>query len=213
MFLELLENDLFFYSLIVILALACITLFIILLKKRKKEISLKDEVQFYKVPEEKVIENKVDNVKVEENELESVLRKMQLDLEKKENEPVKTFEQEQEEKSIISYQELLQANKKTIENKVEEPIKELEKALEEKSEPENRKFRTSEFISPIYGRVNNDYTYPIIKSFRETDEVSEPAIVETFDIEPSIDFDKLSTEIKKSEEFLNTLKEFRKKLD
>ncbi len=78
-------------------------------------------VIFFK-PKKKVI-RKFDDKK---NNMEELLEVMQKDLEKKQEVPVPTFEEEQEAKAIISYQQLLETKNKNIDNsnvsKKEEPI-------------------------------------------------------------------------------------------
>lgn len=226
--LELIKNDWILYSLAILFVLLVVSLFVFLLRrKNKKEISFKNEVEFYKVPEEKMVQNKVEKELEEENELEKVLRKMQEELERRESEPIKTFEQEQEEKSIISYQELLQANNRMKELASEKKETSFKHETEEKEDEANRRFKNSEFISPIYGRLSNDYTYPIIKSFREKESLEEVEDTPEIALEKTlaeenesisipdqiIEINRLSSEIRKSEEFLKALKEFRKKLD
>lgn len=148
---------------------------------------------------------------VEKIELDIVLAKMKEDLEKKETDIVRTFEQEQEEKAVISYQELLKKNKKeeVMEafNKIEEldfekPKDEPKKELEQIKE-EYKKFKNSEFISPIYGRVSNEVHYPTISHFSEKKEEKVA----------SINIQKLDSEIEQGEKFLKQLKEFRKNLE
>lgn len=187
----------------------------------------------------------------------SVLSKMQEDLTKKDEHKIETFEQEQEESAIISYQELLKANNKEkviddeddkfdfnnifvteeklpkhseIFNKLEAAedlsiisIDEIkEPSLEQKpfnlhqelmefkqninkkdentrieiddtKEP-NGKFKMSEFISPIYGRMEGKFDYPTI-----------PNIAKIAD--PNKNISDM-----KNDEFLNALKAFRQNL-
>lgn len=146
----------------------------------------------------------------EKIELDIVLAKMKEDLEKKETDVVRTFEQEQEEKSIISYQELLKKNQKeeiieTLEIDEVLNIEEIINTNEVSNEP--KKFKNSEFISPIYGRVNNETEYPKIHLFEDHD------IKEKEEIAKQITADKIDHEIEKSEKFLKQLKEFRKNLE
>ena len=80
---------------------------------------------------------------------------MEKDLEKEQEGDIETFEREQEEKAIISYQELLKATGKlrelTKENVKEEiQIEDIEKEETVKEEP--KKFKNTEFISPVYGK-------------------------------------------------------------
>ena len=160
---------------------------------------------------------------------------MQEDVNKTKVDEVKSFEEEQEEKAIISYQELLKAVKRDVDDvtKVEIPSEEkpvvveeeakvqimpeevVEKSvstpvvetMEEKETRKPSKFQNSEFISPIYGRVNNDVKYPKIPAFREKQE----PINHEDDLEKTIVFDAIKND--DNDEFLKALKEFRNNLE
>ncbi len=150
-------------------------------------------------------------------ELDDIMQKMQQTQEEKEAEP-ENFEDEQEEEAIISYQELVNKHKKDNLNAVE-CQKEVSDFLKKvnKEEPnsntkqgsfdfidegdlelaEKKKFKNSEVISPIYGRVQpfEDSAVSIKKE-------------EKRDLEQEIN--SLS---EKGENLLRNLKEFREKLD
>lgn len=149
--------------------------------------------------------------------IEEVLKAMQGDLEKQKYETIDRYEEEQEENAVISYQELL--NRKLALNN--EEILKAEKAEETSSnyldelpdfknivlEPipdrdENRPFMNSEFVSPIFGRLSSNAEYPTVKKTVETEELIQTSILsdDEFDINAEND------------EFLNTLKEFRRNL-
>lgn len=180
-------------------------------------------------------------------ELEKVVNSMKNDLEKKqEPSEIMTYEQEQEDKAIISYQELVAAVKKNQQPKpqseiglevvteedsyeipvpLEEKIKneELNKAVDKiletpdlddiilddikpandfeddvikiKPKEEPKKFHTSEFISPIYGK------HPQIELKKSTPEDKENDINRV-----------VENDLKNTEDFLDSLKEFRNKL-
>ena len=101
-----------------------------------------------------------EKIEEEKNAIKSVLEKMEKDLEKEKEGDIETFEREQEEKAIISYQELLKQagklrelteDKKNQDLKKDIKIEEVKK--EEKKEPEeHKKFKNTEFISPVYGK-------------------------------------------------------------
>ena len=169
------------------------------------------------------------------NKLEEILQKMQEDIDLKPEDVVKKFEEEQEEKAIISYQELVdnvksgkieviddeESNINFVESLnldvANEPIMEISEdevsvtpqmvkdAIENitvssiKEEP--KKFKKSEFISPVYGIMNEKVEYPTIKKTENM-----------LDIMNTRDYNELTEEIKRQEEFLNALKEFRKNL-
>ncbi|MDD2518461.1 MAG: hypothetical protein PHI05_04130 [Bacilli bacterium] len=181
---------------------------------------------------EKPVETKEEPSKIE---IDSVLEQMRSNLMNQEQDQVRTFEEEQEEKSIISYQELLRINNKIPKEEIKTEKKE-EKVPYTPSEAVS-KFRNSEFISPIYGRVDNDMEYPTIPKIRRaklgedeeidvlepeiemiTEEEIEPVvkvqeIEPTDELEKTIDTSKLKEEMLKNEKFLNALREFRKNLE
>lgn len=203
-------NNSTFYYVIVALAyvlVICFVIFLIVKNKRKK----------YEKNIEEVNKKDIDSV-----DLEAVLDKMQEDIDKTKVDEVRSFEEEQEEKAIISYQELLKAVKKDVEDvtKVELPKEKLEDTLvtiipeeepviiedeEEVNKPS--KFQNSEFISPIYGRVNNDIKYPKIPAFNSSETITD----NEENLEKTIIFDAIKDD--DSDEFLKALKEFRNKLE
>lgn len=80
--------------------------------------------------------------KVEKSSIEDVLRLMNADLEKQKYENIDRYEEEQEENAVISYQELLDRKMALNEEK-----------KEKQQEAFIPKFSNTEFISPIFGRV------------------------------------------------------------
>lgn len=215
-------NNSTFYYVVVALAYVLVILFVIFLLVRNKKKRIEKRIM-----EE---ENKKD---IEAVDLEAVLDKMQEDVNKTKVDEVKSFEEEQEEKAIISYQELLKAVKKDVDNvtKVELPKTEIEveteeepvqiipeetiekadnapelEVMEEKEIKKPSKFQNSEFISPIYGRVNSDVKYPKIPAFREEEQTNHEE-----DLEKTIVFDAIKDD--DSDEFLKALKEFRNNLE
>ena len=200
---NLVNSSTFYYCLIGIAYVLCIVFVVMLLVNRKKK---------------RYIENTKPEVKkdLESVDLEAVLEKMQEEVSKSKDE-IMTFEEEQEEKAIISYQELLNAVKKNVnevtrtsevnpleEKDVFEPVI-LQTENKIKEEPKTNKFQNSEFISPIYGRVNNDVDYPKIKSFEE--------VKKEEDLEKTIIMPKLNSSVDSNDEFLRILKEFRNNLE
>ena len=163
------------------------------------------------------------------SELGSIIEKMQKDMEVKPEQVVANFEKEQEENAIISYQELVDCVKN---NKIQvfeddlgevDYVKELEQEIIEEpvampyknsdsskthldviDELNNeKKFTSSEVISPVYGRMS-DPRYPKMEDY--SNENSLKLGENTMDLEP------ISEEIKKNEDFLKNLVEFRKNL-
>ncbi len=138
-----------------------------------------------------------------------------------------TFEIEQEERSVISYDELLKAshdidetNDALLKDEGTEPItiEELYKKHLEETEKETldnpifvsevkelpkeatvsepKKFKNSEIISPVFGIYN-------AKKSKQNEEY----------LEKTMDLEDLEMEIKKTEEFLNELKDLKNKLN
>lgn len=137
------------------------------------------------------------------------------------------FEEEQEEKSVISYDELVNAsqdidkrNDLLLSDEGEEPItiEELYKKhldqQEETTEPEvkvsnpifedEKKFRNSEVISPVFGLYNSK-----IKS-KQSEPTPEEVLTE---LDKTVEMKDLEIEIEKTEEFLSELKRLKNKLD
>lgn len=130
------------------------------------------------------------------------------------------FENEQEEKSVISYDELIRVsndiderNDLLLKDEGTEPItiEELYKRHLEEQESENKdkldnpvfiddepkKFKNSEVISPVFGVYKN-----VVKT-KYTDE----------ELEKTVNLEDLEVEIRKTEDFLKELKKLKNKLD
>ena len=229
---NLIITNIYLYICIIIGLIILTSILLILATNERKRRKIKNDfIQAEKVEEElSQIEEKPIN-----NELEEILRKMQEDIDIKPEDVVKKFEEEQEEKAIISYQELVDNVKagkievvddeESDVNYVEtlnidmtqEPIMEVSSEESEitpqmvKDVIENissssikekpKKFKKSDFISPIYGIMDEKLEYPTVKKNENV-----------LDIMNTRDYNKLTEEIKRQEEFLNALKEFRKNL-
>ena len=135
------------------------------------------------------IEKEIFNSSNEENENVKAMGEIYSAMAKanKKVSKVETFEQEQEENAIISFQELLKF--KAEQEKI------MAKDVEEKKPEEQKKFSNTEVISPIFGRMEKDEEE-----------------VESHELEKTLNIDPLKKEIKESEDFLNALKDFRKNL-
>ena len=229
---EFILNNMYLYICIIIGLVILNAILIILAFNRYKRIKITNDYIEATANEEKM--NEVDE---KTNELEALLQKMQQDIDMKPEDVVKNFEQEQEDNAIISYQELVD-NVKTgkieivddeesdvnyVENLVpnDEPImataelpedenrvtpemvkEAIETISNDKVVEEVKKFKNSDVISPVFGRMDeSEIEYPTIK---KTDA--------TLDLFNTNDYNKLTDEIKRQEEFLNALKEFRKNL-
>lgn len=215
--------------------------------KRKKDIKkIKQTFQQEEQP-------KVPKTKEQEQanlELQKVIAQMEKDLEKKNENTIRKFEEQQEESAIISYQELLEHTKSLKQSEIaqadsisyekkptsipqilertpvkEEPMYSFEEDdFEEITGQKMSKFKSTEFISPIYGRVSTENTQkktPVISrsdrptSLREIrnqrQTTWESPIYETNHLELTRS-NPLEEENIRSDEFLNSLKEFRKNL-
>jgi len=142
------------------------------------------------------------------------------------------FETEQEEKSIISYEELVKAshdiddkNDKLLEDEGEAAIT-LEELYQkhvdtqniiEEEEPEikvnnpvfdtsDKKFKNSEVISPVFGFYNG-------KVKQDQKETPKPAKEVFEELDTAANMKDLESEIEKTEEFLSELKRLKNKLD
>lgn len=145
-------------------------------------------------------------------ELERVFNQMSADLEaKNESQPIETFEREQEENAIISYQELIKQVEKKQEIKKEQPKEDIEESKPEIEKIEQmeldfeepKKFKNSDIISPIFGiqKENNYQKKP-----------KEEKIEEPFVARHAYESIKKDYEDENNKDFLNSLKEFRKNL-
>ena len=226
-----------------ILILACSILLIIVLlfvfhmiSSRKKEEKEIDNIISNMVQERKEGKEQVEEVDDKTKELEDVLEKMQKDLEAKPIDVVANFEREQEEKAIISYTELVKTLKKgpsEEEKTLDILVDEIKEAASNNESKEDKKFKNTDFISPVYGKMEEHLEYPKVNSFKQDDEIGE--YLEYFDkkisdyklddyleefnsnieintLEQTLDMEPISNEIKKNEDFLKALKEFRENL-
>lgn len=272
-----LEHKIFYLLLLVVVLTNVVCIIYLVIKERKqdrKEIeSLMDDLKTSKPrkkeePKEEIKEKEVVKEDVEMDntgklEIEKVLEKMQKDLEATPEEVISTFEQDQEDKSIISYQELLDTMKRvTPKEEVKEekivPIEEIKeqddmivdvidveedkdlevnqiesvKGYEQKdfktetkevligkSKEESYKkkeFKNTEIISPIFGKVKNveeEYPkVPLISREEELVELLEELPQRSDKYEGSLDVGPLAEEMRKNDEFLRSLKEFRNSL-
>lgn len=207
------NNPVLFFTSFLLVLVGLIVILVSMLKTSKK-VKVEEQV---KTVEEKFPQTYTDTKKTD---IESVLEEMQRDLDNSEAQ-INTFEDEQEEKSIISYQELLQTMK------VEEPVVEdnqVKQFVDKiKGATEEKKFKGSEFISPIYGRVEapthiEKPNTPIIRATKKQPEIEtldfdfdEPK--HAYDIEKTLNLEPIRKEIKQNDDFLKALKEFRKNLE
>lgn len=175
------------------------------------------------------------------SELEIMLEKMQKDLEEqKEKDAVAIFEQEQEEKSIISYKELLEKKKElesmtdlftderfeneatiiedddTLSNSYFDLVDNINDTIsveqtKAENESKNKKFVTTDFISPVFGRRKAEFDYPKVPNFK--DMMIKKEKTNEYDLEATLNLEPLADQIKRDDAFLSALKEFRKNLE
>ena len=218
-----LNNNYIYMGIIGVLIIIIIITIISIKKDRDEMVNKKEEV-------EELTEEKKEEQEKAKLELEKVVNEMQknIDSSKAVEDDIKSYEEEQEQKAIISYQELVEAvknhessqphnkvgmevadttfidevsninpnveEKPTLEevptleeienNEVSEPevLNVEEEVLKEEKPYEEKKFKSSEVISPIFGRAKVEYPTETIDDTEEEDE------------------------------FLDSLKDFRKKL-
>jgi len=226
-------TNIYLYICIIIVLVIIATILFIIASNQKNRKKIKDDYV-----EAERIEAELEKIEEtpQSNELENILKKMQEDMDLKPEDVVKKFEEEQEEKAIISYQELVDNVKsgkieviddeETDTNFVEslnmeeasepivvstldetssvtpEMVKEAIQNISDSSvKEEPKKFKNSAFISPIYGVMTENLEYPKVKKNENI-----------LDIMNTKDYNELTEEIKKQEDFLNALKEFRNNL-
>lgn len=278
MFNELIQNKAFFFSMISVVVATILFIIYLIIKQKKEDEKEIEEIMYSLVePKRKPVEETkevekgisgmneavkevtpiIEEVKekaTDSLDIESMLEQMQKDLNAKAEDVVATFEQEQEENSIISYQELVNSLKGKREPVKVAPVASVEPVVEVKEEPHNeqlsmdavlnaelekpqKKFKNTDFISPVYGKMEEHLQYPTVPQFHKNDAEIEKEL-ETYDssltnknidnflgdfdfdssmeinsLEQTLDMKPLSDEIKQNDEFLQALKEFRKNLD
>lgn len=211
---------------------------LIISNKRKEKMIMEKlyEEPIKEEPKQEIEKIELENQEKISNELEEMLNKMQQTLDKKEEiDNVANFEKEQEENAIISYQELLKAAKKDFPqmNLVEEKIEEIELIPDTKEEigiieeieepmvqesieivkteekPEEKKFKSSIFISPLgVTNTDNQNYYKEVKIRRDYLKEMADSRFNTVDIQTDdLDYEKVQ-----NEKFLEDLKSFRSNL-
>ncbi|MEG2311395.1 MAG: hypothetical protein RR847_02740 [Bacilli bacterium] len=190
----------FIYYVVIIICLVIIAFILLKFHLLKKE------------EQSEVVVNKIDDVKapikktdVDSNQPKSDLEQVILDMQKDLNQDkdiTQVFEEEQEDKAIISYQELVRANLKQEikEDQLDFDLKDIPVLSEDLAAKEAKKYKNTGFISPIYGTMD-------IKSIPRKPDVAKETV-----IEKTLSKALLSEEKKKNDDFLRSLKEFRNNL-
>jgi hypothetical protein len=211
-YLSLPEADKLIIYIILILIFILIILLIIMFEQKKinkrivnKKVNVNDDIEVLDLYGNEIDENneKTRNLKEITDKIQAVIDSRTIDLTR--------FEQDQEETSVISYNELMNKVGKQVEEPKEEfslpnLVRKIETAEEvERAEPYvnpvplkemDNKFKSSVFISPVFGIqgerqiIKNDE--PVIKKEEET---------------------YINKNYSEEESFLNNLRNFRKNLE
>lgn len=243
-YLDFVSNNLYLYlAIITLLLVVDVILTIICLNQRKRKKIKKDFEEIEAISNNDSEE--VSDVKPEVAfELEKILDQMQHDMEVKPEEAVRMFEEEQEQKAIISYQELVDSvnsNKidvvddeegdmdyvAALEAQINPSVDYKEEVISDKIDNNTevfddyankshldvidelnydeapKKFKSSELLSPVFGRMQPDFEYKKIGSFATTNNKVEVEQVAGTTVD---------NDIKNNEDFLNALIEFRNNL-
>ncbi len=210
---EIADRDLIFIALAVLaLIIFGVTIYYVVTKSNKV-VPIDDDDRFDSEDDFLEETELTEEQREAKEELERVYSKMSADLEKEKTTSIKeeveisnidAFEREQEENAIISYQELLkhaESQKKLSPKRKQYTTYEEEPASKEREQlafeidkeiEEPRKFKNSEIISPIFG-IQSEGKHVQRHAIKQKKPVSKSGQDE-------------------NEEFLNSLKEFRKKL-
>ncbi len=201
--------------------------------------SINNELDKEESKNDNIETSKLNNKDNKKSELEVMLEKMKQDLEEqKEKDAVAMFEQEQEERAIISYKELLEKKNELVSmaessdderfeneavkhddtsltnsymeivDKVND-IMNVNQAIDE-NKTESKKFVTTDFISPVFGRREAKLDYPTVPNFKEMINSKKTS---EYNLEATMNMEPINEQIKKDDAFLNALKEFRKNLE
>ena len=89
----------------------------------------------------------------------------------------------------------------------------IDKALDENENKKNgsKKFVTTDFISPVFGRRKAEFDYPKVPNFKEM--MMKKEKTNEYDLEATLNLEPLAEQMKKDDAFLSALKEFRKNLE
>ena len=222
------NNSYLYWSIIIVLLIIDVILAIVSLNRKKREEIKKDfqeaekneevqkteEVSISKDLEEIINQMKKDMEATpeqvvaqfeEEQEKNAIISYQEL-VESVKNGKIQTIEDEE---GTTNYVEALMnemGEEPIVEISDNEPTKEEVKAVIEEitkksSEPkksEKPKFKSTDFISPVFGRINAEFNYPKIK--------------ETTELEKMFNIDKIKDGLEKNEAFLNALIDFRNNL-
>ena len=214
-------NNQILYWLVAIIVVILIVIISIVLLNQNNRAKIKQQ---YNSSIEKLEENISHKNKEDEElskKLETILSEMQKKVDIKPEMVVAQFEEEQEKNAIISYKELkekvtnqeqdqdLNIYNTSFDNEIEsawenfvddEYIEEKSNDDQQNTENEPKSFTSNEFISPVYGKVDNNFDYPTIKSNNG------------IKLSETLTAQELDDEIERSKAFLKELIEFRNNL-
>jgi hypothetical protein len=214
-----------FYIVCAMILSATILLIIILIKQKKDNKKSNDVVITNNIPTQNEIINSIPLEVIDSNltekvaedslskttriDIDEIAKKMATDLEEK-TVNYTDFEKEQEEKSIISYEELKKAaTKEPLPNVINYKIDTNEEIKKEVVNDEPKRFVQSPMISPVYG-INVKIEPKDQPKVVETESIPKP--LPTTQLEKTLNIEPLNKEIKKNDEFLKALKDFRNNL-
>lgn len=189
-------NDLNLYGLLIIILL--IILLGVIFKNRNTKSSKKLKKNRENL-ELTVAESSLDNIDAIAKKIEEEFDNDVINL--------TNFEEDQEESSIISYDELVNKNKPITKNNT---IKEVTDVEEQKTS----KFLTTPIISPIFGYTEEASKKEVAREYIKQINNKDEDHLEQIPNEPVKPIDNnISNEIKKNEEFLNALKKLKNNLN
>lgn len=240
------DNIFIICSIIVVIILALLVI-VIIEKASSKKYKLKQQVELPSYKENKIYDdskdnndiykseviNEEDNVNNTVNDVKSIEQEVVYVVNKPTEEDAKKlvyeeksdligptfFEKVQEEKSIISYDELLKANldpdeldnyrvedegnepitldelyRKNIDDLIEKQEEKINSFNKEQLNEEPKKFKNSSVISPVFG-IKSDNEYKKLEAYKRSD------------------VRNIEDEIKKTEEFLSELKKLKERIE
>lgn len=193
-------GKLVFWIVIILVAVLFILLIIVMQQRSIANRLEKQYIRNINVPEPSVLETSnididLDNEKT--RNLKEITDKLQAVIDSKAV-PLTNYEEDQEESSIISYKELIKKNETQTQPLKDNPPAPI-KPQPIYSFDEKPKFKSSEFISPIFGVQEKEKP---IKNDLNNNEIKKNVEVEELDMTNSAEDD-----------YLNSLKQFRKNLN
>ena len=167
------DNLYLFISVLSFLIVLLVILIIILMNKKKRNNIKKEYEEAVKIEEEN---EKIEKEEVKPEvafELEKILEKMQQDVEMKPEDVVRKFEDEQEQKAIISYQELLNS----VNNNKIEVIEDDEGDIDFVAALEEQMIETDNYITEI-----KEKTEEVINEKDNTGSVNDKSHLDIIDV-------------------------------